>query len=203
MKKEKKIEEKIKNHLYMILNLAGVEESVADKIVPIGTERIMEDVVRETFERFIEETRIERIKSSGNESWSESGYRKGWNEASDELNQNQAKWLKDNQNKLMKKQNKTIKEEKLKKLLQQFIIKEIEAEKKKCPICGKVVDESWRGYDGNAECPACIENGRYEEFDNWRVANNFYFKWDDIGYNRAIEDIKQKLTKWLKENLLL
>ena len=60
--------------------------------------RKLVNLVKESIQRFIEETRIERIKSSGNESWSESGYsyRKGWNEASDEFDQQREKWLKEN-----------------------------------------------------------------------------------------------------------
>ena len=84
--------------------------------------------------------------------------------------------------------------------LQRFI-EETKIEEKRCPICHKVVDESWRGYDGHAECPNCIENDRYDEFDDWCVQNDHYFKWDDIGYNQVLKDIKQKQAKWLKENL--
>ena len=46
----------------MILNLAGVKKSIADKIVPIEVERIINDVVREAFERFIEEMRKKKYE---------------------------------------------------------------------------------------------------------------------------------------------
>jgi len=102
------IKKEIKKHLYMILNLAGVKKSIADKVVPIGVERIIDDVVREAFERFIEETRIEEDKTdyrdtTGNTEEegrlnyeiNEAG-RQGYNEAIGEIRQAQAKWLKEN-----------------------------------------------------------------------------------------------------------
>jgi len=104
------IKKEIKKHLYMILNLAGVKKSIADKVVPIGVERIIDDVVREAFERFIEETRIEEDKTdyrdtTGNTEEegrlnyeiNEAG-RQGYNEAIGEIRQAQAKWLKENLN---------------------------------------------------------------------------------------------------------
>ena len=108
MEKEQNIKKEIEKHLYMILNLAGVKKSIADKIVPIGVERIIDDVVREAFERFIEETRIEEDKTdyrdtTGNTEEegrlnyeiNEAG-RQGYNEAIGEIRQAQAKWLKEN-----------------------------------------------------------------------------------------------------------
>jgi len=80
----------------MILNMAGVKESVADKVVPVGAERIMDDVVREAFERFIEETRIEEAEESEDASDYRVGLRDGYNQVIKDIKETQAKWLEEN-----------------------------------------------------------------------------------------------------------
>jgi len=80
----------------MILNLAGVKKSIADKIVPIEVERIINDVVREAFERFIEETRIEEVEESEDASDYRVGLKDGYNQVLKDISKAQAKWLKDN-----------------------------------------------------------------------------------------------------------
>ena len=101
------IKKEIEKHLYMILNLAGVKKSIADKIVPVGTERIMDDVVREAFERFIEETMIEEwSKKNFNCSPEKSekfdknkwdiAWEEGYNSALRDIRQKQQKWLEEN-----------------------------------------------------------------------------------------------------------
>ena len=74
----------------MILNLAGVKKSIADKVVPVGTERIMDDVVREAFERFIEETTLPIVKVKNEEEMDTV------KELLAELDQTQQKWLEEN-----------------------------------------------------------------------------------------------------------
>jgi len=95
MSKYQNIKKEIEKHLYMILNLAGVKESVADKVVSVGVKRIMDDVVREAFERFMEETKevkaywvISKDKPKAD----------GWNECLERIKKKQQKWLKDNLN---------------------------------------------------------------------------------------------------------
>ena len=74
----------------MILNLAGVKKSIADKVIPVGTERIMDDVVREAFERFIEETTLPIVKVKNEEEMDTV------KELLAELDQTQQKWLEEN-----------------------------------------------------------------------------------------------------------
>ena len=78
----------------MILNLAGVKKSIADKVVPVGTERIIDDVVREAFERFIEGTKpykagevvpVDDVREGD-----------GIKKCLKKLDQKQQQWLKDN-----------------------------------------------------------------------------------------------------------
>jgi len=90
MKKEKNIKKEIEKHLCMILNLAGVKKSIADKVIPVGTERIMDDVVREAFERFIEETTLPIVKVKNEEEMDTV------KELLAELDQTQQKWLEEN-----------------------------------------------------------------------------------------------------------
>ena len=98
MRKEKNLKKEIEKHLYMILNLAGVKKSIANEIVPVGVERIIDDVVREAFERFIGETGGEKVKVKEElyiTDWGK-GFGAGWNGAVMYQRQKQAKWLKNN-----------------------------------------------------------------------------------------------------------
>lgn len=62
------------------------------------------------------------------------------------------------------------------------VVKMVEGMRKLCEFCKSTVDQSGRNYDGVWECENC-EEGKYGSDK----------RWDDIGFNAALDDVISKL----------
>lgn len=73
-------------------------------------------------------------------------------------------------------------------------LKECTPEERVCPVCKIPVNEDFRDYDGDAQCPT-REIEMSEGNPCWSDSNT----WDDIGFNSARQEMLDRQSKFLSE----
>lgn len=67
------------------------------------------------------------------------------------------------------------------------VLEDVVPEDIKCEVCGKIITDNERDWEGSAFCKKCED----EE-------NGFSGGWDDIGYNDCVKEVLNKIKEWKK-----